>query len=257
MHAFASILPKELVERLHPAAVVTALTGAGISAASGIPTFRGEDGLWKQYRAEDLATPAAFENDPRTVWEWYGWRRDLVRNAEPNPAHHALARLARTVEHFEIITQNVDGLHARTDPAIPIHELHGSIFVLRCTRCGREREDVSPGPAAGHLPHCECDGLLRPAVVWFGEALDPAVLGACHGALRRCDVLLVVGTSGLVYPAAGLTRFAQQHGAFVANFNLDATHAGRGVDAAISGPCEQTLVALVQAVHHRHGGGPG
>jgi len=257
MHAFASILPNQLVERLHPAARVTVLSGAGISAASGIPTFRGNDGLWKKFRAEELATPEAFARDPLTVWEWYGWRRDLVREAQPNPAHHALVHIARSVERLEIITQNVDSLHARADDRIPVHEMHGSLFVLRCTRCGEEREDRGPGPAPGQLPHCRCGGLQRPGVVWFGEGLDPRVLDACDGALRHCDVLLVVGTSGMVQPAAGLSHVARAHGAFVANFNLDSAHASADVHAVVPGPCEETLPALVHALHHRQGGGPG
>lgn len=245
------------MERLHPAARVTVLTGAGVSAASGIPTFRGDDGLWRNFRAEDLATPEAFARDPRTVWEWYGWRRDLVRQAEPNPAHHALVDLAHTVEHVEIITQNVDGLHARAGGDLPLHELHGSLFLLRCTRCGAERPDHDPGPPPGSMPHCGCGGLQRPGVVWFGEPLDPDVFAAGVQAARSCDVLLVVGTSGTVHPAAGLARVAHEHGAFVADFNLEAGPTHDAIDVVVPGPCEETLVALVHALHPRHGGGPG
>jgi NAD-dependent deacetylase len=179
---------------------VAVLTGAGISADSGVPTFRGAGGLWRDFRPEQLATPEAF--DPRFVWEWYEWRRGLIREARPNAAHLALARLPDAV----VITQNVDGLHARAGSARLI-ELHGNILRVRCVREGtstvhEERFDELP-------PRCACGALLRPDVVWFGEALPHHALAAAASAVAGADAVLIIGTSGLVYPAAGLVRLAK------------------------------------------------
>lgn len=186
---------------------IAVLTGAGISAESGIPTFRGADGLWKNFRAEDLATPQAFERDPELVWEWYEWRRDLIRAARPNPAHDAIARLERNPEiSVIVVTQNVDGLH-REAGSSPL-ELHGNIFVVHCTRgCGSREAREAFGQ---HPPRCECGALLRPGVVWFGEALPPQVWEDAVEAVAAADLVLVVGTSGIVYPAAGLVGFQTQ-----------------------------------------------
>lgn len=247
MHEWTSDFPEELLSRLHGEATVGVLTGAGISAASGVPTFRGKDGLWKQYRPEELATPQAFARDPATVWEWYGWRRDLIREARPNAAHHALARLARHVRRLAIITQNVDGLHQRA--ALPddveVIELHGSIWTIRCTQCGREREDRSTGPRPPTLPHCDCGALERPGVVWFGEMLPNREIERAHRVASSCDAFLVVGTSSVVHPAAGLSQVALYSRAYVVEFNLEATPASGHVHLAVAGPCEQTLPALV------------
>mgnify|MGYP005620230051 CR=1 FL=1 len=218
-------IPAELIERLGPDTKVAALTGAGVSAASGIATFRGADGLWKKHRVEDLATPEAFARQPDVVWGWYGWRRDRVRAAEPNAAHRALADLATRVARLDIITQNVDGLHERCPLAGPggIIRLHGSLWILRCSRCGAEREDYEPGPGPGALPRCACGGLERPGVVWFGEVLAMEDLDRAARATREAEVFLVVGTSALVYPAAGFIGMAARSGALVAEFNLEPT----------------------------------
>ena len=194
---------------------VFVLTGAGISAESGVPTFRGSQGLWKKHRPEELATPGAFRRDPRLVWEWYAWRRELVSECAPNPGHRALAAWAhRRRPHVRIVTQNVDGLHtlaARSDggdSALPV-ELHGSLFRVRCRECHRRTEHRSAIDASSPdtLPRCDtCGALLRPDVVWFGESLDPEVLDEAGSAARRADVALVVGTSAVVEPAASLPR---------------------------------------------------
>lgn len=231
---------------------MAALTGAGISAASGVPTFRGAEGLWRNHRAEDLATPQAFDRDPRTVWEWYGWRRSKIHAARPNPAHHALSSLAHRVDEMAIITQNVDGLHplslqeAGVDDVVDFVELHGSLWTLRCTQCARERVDRSPGPEPGELPRCDCGGLLRPGVVWFGESLPERALAHAHRSSRLCDVFLVVGTSALVHPAAGFAAIARDAGAFVAEFNLETTPISSTLVASVLGPCEVTLPALIE-----------
>lgn len=176
---------------------VVVFTGAGISAESGIPTFRGAGGLWRNFRAEDLATPEAFARDPRLVWEWYEWRRGLVREAKPNAAHEAIARLGDAV----VVTQNVDGLHARAGSPDVI-ELHGNIFRVRCMREGDVREAYAPFENVP--PRCACGALLRPDVVWFGEPLPEDAFARAAATIREADLLLVIGTSGVVYPAAGL-----------------------------------------------------
>ncbi|HEY6140490.1 MAG TPA: NAD-dependent deacylase [Thermoanaerobaculia bacterium] len=171
-------------------------TGAGVSADSGIPTFRGEGGLWRNFRAEDLATPEAFARDPALVWEWYEWRRGLIRAAQPNAAHRAIVALTAAV----VVTQNVDDLHARAGSA-GVVELHGNLFRARCVREHR----VFPAPDAFEAipPRCQCGALLRPDVVWFGEMLPEAAVARAAAVIRAADLLLIIGTSGIVYPAAG------------------------------------------------------
>ena len=176
---------------------VVVFTGAGVSAESGIPTFRGEGGLWRSFRAEDLATPHAFARDPKLVWEWYEWRRGLVRDAQPNDAHRAIARLENAV----VVTQNVDGLHTRGG-SHDVVELHGNIFRARCMREHTTRDAFD---AFSEMPpRCECGALLRPDVVWFGEPLPPEEWERATEEISKADLLLVIGTSRVVYPAAGL-----------------------------------------------------
>jgi NAD-dependent deacetylase len=186
----------------NPPRSIAILTGAGVSADSGIPTFRGPGGLWHDYRPEDLATPEAFRHDPRLVWEWYEWRRSLIREAKPNAAHEALARLTDAT----VITQNVDGLHARAGSR-NIVELHGNIFRVRCMREGTRT--MHEEPFAEIPPHCACGALLRPDVVWFGEALSEEALAHAAAVVGGADLVMIIGTSGVVYPAAGLARLAK------------------------------------------------
>ena len=230
-----------LAARLRRAARVTILTGAGVSAASGVPTFRGSAGLWRQFRAEDLATPAAFARDPRLVWEWYDWRRALVASCQPNPAHDVIARWSREFDRCTVITQNVDDLHVRAGTSHLIR-VHGSLWELSCSReCGASpwRDESVPLPILP--PVCpSCGGLARPAVVWFGESLPGAALDAALQACS-CDVFLTVGTSALVYPAASLVHEARRRGAFSAEINLEPTPASAEVDAAVHGPADQLL----------------
>jgi NAD-dependent deacetylase len=210
-----------LRRKLDEARFVVVLTGAGVSAESGVPTFRGTDGLWRNHRAEDLATPEAFGRDPRLVWEWYDWRRQLIARCAPNAAHYAIAQLEWRVPAFLLITQNVDGLH-RLAGSVRVVELHGNIWRMRCLQDGTvtERLDV-PLPAVP--PRCQCGGLLRPDVVWFGEALPAEALEQAFRAAESCDVFLVVGTSAVVQPAATLPVIAQRNGAYVVEVNLDPT----------------------------------
>ena len=222
---------------------ITVLSGAGISAASGIPTFRGEqDSLWSRYRPEDLATPGAFARDPELVWRWYDWRRSLIAAAEPNAAHQALARL-ETIAPVMIVTQNVDGFHQLAGNS-RVLEFHGSIWMVRCRKCGAESLDRRvPIPIP---PACtECGGLLRPGVVWFGEGIDPGVLGASVEAAADCDIFLVIGTAGAVYPAAGLVGSARDAGARVIEFNLEPGGVSHLADLFVPGSAADTLNHLV------------
>ena len=229
--------------RLNAARSIAVLTGAGVSADSGVPTFRGPDGLWRNFRSEDLATPAAFARDPHLVWDWYNWRRELIATKRPNAAHAALAELERRVEHFWLITQNVDGLH-RLAGSVKLSEIHGNIWMVRCTACGRieENHDV-PLPLP---PHCSaCSALLRPHIVWFGESLAAEDLTRSYEALESCELLLIVGTSGIVYPAASFAPVAKAHGAFVVELNLDTTPNSEIVDVAFTGRAKDLVPQLL------------
>src|SRR6185312_7923644 len=233
-------------ERLAAARSITILTGAGISADSGVPTFRGTDGLWRNFRAEDLATPEAFERDPRLVWEWYNWRRELIATKQPNDAHKAIAELERRCPDFWLITQNVDGLHQEAGSR-KLSEIHGNLWTVRCTACGMitNNRDV---PIA-ILPSCaRCGSLLRPHIVWFGESLFTDDLDCCSRALTRCDVLLVIGTSGLVYPAAGFASVAKEAGAFVAEINPDSTPQSSLVDVLLQGRAKDLVPLLFDPI---------
>jgi NAD-dependent deacetylase len=237
---------RQLADRLRDAERVTVLTGAGVSAASGVPTFRGADGLWGRYRATDLATPQAFGRDPQLVWEWYGWRREKIAGCEPNRAHDVLAAWTRRHATWRLITQNVDDLHLRAG-ARHLIRLHGSLWELSCwsscdssARTWRDERVPLPDP----LPRCvACGGLARPAVVWFGEALDPEVMSAADAA-TRCDVFMSVGTSAVVYPAAGLVSLARARGAFTVEVNVESTPASSDVDMTLCAPAEEALPAI-------------
>ena len=231
--------------RLSTATRVAALTGAGISAASGVPTFRGTAGaLWEDHDPAQLATPEAFARDPALVWRWYDWRRGLIANAAPNPAHAALARLEAWVRSVTVITQNVDGLHARAG-STDIIEYHGSIWRTRCLDCGDEREDRRAPLPQVPPPCAACGGRLRPGVVWFGEPIPAAAAAAAAAAARGCGLFLVVGTSGAVWPAAGLARVARESGAHVVEFNLERGGAGGQSQLFIPGDAALTLPQLV------------
>lgn len=237
-----------LIRRLRAAQHIAALTGAGISAESGLPTFREpQTGLWARYRPEDLATPEAFARDPELVWRWYEWRRSLVAAAEPNAAHHALVRIEALVPRFTLITQNVDGLHERAGSRNVI-ELHGRIQRTKCSRDGRLVEAWDDDGAVP--PRCpSCGATLRPDVVWFGESLPPGVLERAADAASDCDVLFVIGTSGVVYPAAGLAPLARRAGAAVVVVNTAAPDAPPGPDEwHLTGPAAKLLPALVEEV---------
>jgi NAD-dependent deacetylase len=231
---------------LRQARHVVVLTGAGISAESGLPTFRNaQTGLWAQYRPEDLATPDAFRRNPRLVWEWSMQLADLAARSQPNPAHYALVELEQRVPKFTLITQNVDGLHQRAGSNAVI-ELHGSSTQVRCFDEGRIVEDWAK--TADVPPRCpHCGGLLRPDVVWFGELLAPEKLDAAQAAADTCDLFLSIGTSGEVEPAASLPYRALRRGATLAVVNLDVTTRASGSISTIHGLAGQVLPALLRA----------
>lgn len=237
---------------------IVLFSGAGISAESGVPTFRGPGGLWKNYRPEQLATPQAFAADARLVWEWYGWRRQLVSACSPNAGHEAVARAQNRAEGaFTVVTQNVDGLHERAlldledgprASRSTILEMHGSLFRLRCTHCTYTRSDRDAIDAStfATLPRCpECDALLRPGVVWFGESLDPDVLQDSFNAAARADLCIVVGTSAVVEPAASLPRQTAASGGRVIEVNVEDTPLSRSVDMTLRGSAGLVLPELL------------
>ena len=250
MHGFNADL-QTVADRLRVATRVTVMTGAGISAASGVPTFRGSGGLWRSFRPEELATAEAFARDPQLVWEWYDWRRSLIAKCAPNAAHHVLARWSQR-PGFTLITQNVDGLHERAirlaslaQAEAEVIRFHGSIWRLRCwDDCGRPEWEDRSTPSAPLPARCpDCGGLARPAVVWFGEPIDPRVLHACDAA-TTCDAFLSIGTSSVVYPAAGLVHAATRRGAFTVEINPEPTDAASAVDVALAMPAEIALPEL-------------
>jgi NAD-dependent deacetylase len=218
---------------LKSAANVAVLTGAGVSAESGIPTFRSNGGYWQQHRFEDLATPEAFARNPKFVWTWYEERRRAIASAKPNAGHYALAALEKSKVAFTLITQNVDGLHDLAGSR-NIIKLHGDIWSVRCLKCGEER--VNRDQLDDLPPHCHCGGMLRPGVVWFGEALPEGALERAAAAVRSADVLVVAGTSAQVYPAAGLITLASgviEINPETTTFSDEATFSLRGTSAEI------------------------
>ena len=235
-----------------------ALTGSGISVESGVPTFRGEEGLWRRHRPEELATPAAFDRDPRLVWEWYAWRRGIVRECRPNAAHRAIARWSLESDGRTVVTQNVDGLHAdarrelagdgaASGPGRPI-ELHGSLFRVRCTACRARRPSTGPIDASSveTLPRCpECGALERPDVVWFGESLDREALDAAFGAAEGARACLVVGTSARVQPAASVATVASRTGARLVEVNPETTPLSRIATVSLRGPAGELVPSVL------------
>ena len=234
-----------LLTALREAQHVCVLTGAGISAESGVPTFRdAQSGLWAKYDPLDLATPEAFLRDPELIWRWYRWRRELVAKAQPNPGHLALARLAELVPRLTLVTQNVDGLHQRAG-STDVIEFHGNLFSNRCFVEGCIFDGGQDGTDA--VPVCpDCGGHLRPGVVWFGESIPEHALNDSFAAAADCDVFLSIGTSSLVYPAAGLAEIAKNSGATVAEVNPDPTEHAAGFDHAIAAKAGTVLPEILK-----------
>jgi NAD-dependent deacetylase len=231
---------------LRAAGRVAVLTGAGVSAESGVPTFRDAGGLWEGQRVEDVATPSAFARNPEVVWRFYNARRAALRTIRPNPGHHALAALEGRLgpDRFTLITQNVDGLH-RAAGSKHVLEVHGSLARVRCTGCGAVEDRADE--ALDDLPHCgACAALLRPDVVWFEEMLPEDVWGQAVAAASLCRCFLVVGTSAVVYPAAGLIGMARARGCPVVEVNLKPTAVSHRVDVGLYGPSGEILPRLVE-----------
>jgi NAD-dependent deacetylase len=228
---------------LHHARHPIFLSGAGISAESGIPTFRGSEGLWKNYRAEELATPEAFARDPHLVWQWYNWRKERIAQCKPNPAHYAAAELKKLLPQLLCVTQNVDGFHALAGLS-EVLEMHGNIYRTRCLSCKTVEENrteitpTTPCPACGKVP-------LRPDVVWFGETLPRQVMDVIYARLQIADAILVVGTSGTVYPAAGFAVEVRRRRGTVIEINTDAAHRPYADDIYLHGKAGEILPAIV------------
>lgn len=245
MISTAFSIPDELVKLLRQTQHIAVLTGAGVSAESGVPTFReAQTGLWRRYDPAELATPEAFERNPQLVWDWYHWRRELVQQAQPNPAHHALVQLAKHFSQLDLLTQNVDGLHQQAGSQNVI-ELHGNLHRTR-------RQDgtvVTHWNTHQQPPRCPTSGqLLRPDVVWFGEALPEHALEAALQSAHRCGLFLSVGTSSLVYPAAELPLVALSRGIPVVEINPDATPLSPRASFCLHGPAGVVLPALVSSL---------
>jgi len=234
----------ELLRLMRTAGKVAVLTGAGISAESGVPTFRGKEGLWSKFRAEELATVEAFMNNPQLVWEWYLHRRELMNRVEPNPGHQALVEMEKIFDDFTLITQNVDDLHRRAGSE-NIVELHGNITRNKCFECGRPyfNEITLEG---GKIPCCECGGRLRPDVVWFGELLPEGALDRAFAASQRAELFFTVGTSALVHPAASMPIAAKRSGACLVEVNLEPTPLTELADYAFHGKSGEILPHLIE-----------
>jgi len=241
--------PPELLSWLRGVSRVVVLTGAGVSQESGLRTFRdAQEGLWAQYRPEDLATPAAFERNPRLVWDFYAARRLKAGEVAPNPGHFALAQLETRYPEFWLLTQNVDGLHQRAGSRRVI-ELHGSITRARCAACEFFPADWQDDANTEDAPRCpRCGGLLRPDVVWFGESLPTAALDQAIQAANRCQVFFSIGTSGLVQPAASLALAARQRGAVIVEINLEPTPLTPQADFFLPGKSGEVLPALLASL---------
>jgi NAD-dependent deacetylase len=231
----------EIAKQLQCASRITVLTGAGVSSASGVPTFRGKEGLWRSHSPQKLATPEAFEANPKLVWEWYDWRRTLISKCSPNAAHQTLAIWGNRYSGFTLITQNVDGLHEKAGSADVVN-FHGSIWEVFCwNHCKNSpRRWIYEEVPIAQIPPCcpHCGGLIRPGVVWFGETIEEDVLQRSSAAVD-CDVFMTTGTSALVYPAAGLVDAAHGRGAFTVEINLESTPASKGVDLSVRGGAEE------------------
>lgn len=246
MVSHSTTFPAGLINALRAASHIAVLTGSGISAESGVPTFRdAQTGLWARYDPMELATSQAFRRNPRLVWDWYAWRRELIARAKPNAAHLALVEMENIARRFTLITQNVDGLHQRAGSQSVI-ELHGNIWR---SKCSQESTVFSTWDEDGEKPPtCPgCGGLLRPDVVWFGENLPAESLSTAIQAAQNCDLFLTIGTSGLVQPAASLPVIALESGATVVEVNPERTPLTSLVTYALCGPAGEILPALVRS----------
>jgi NAD-dependent deacetylase len=233
----------KLKSLLVPSTRVVVFTGAGVSAESGVPVFRGQNGMWNEFRVEELATPQAFVADPRRVWEWYDWRRQAVSRIEPNAGHLAVVEFERFFDSCVVVTQNVDGLHNRAGSR-QVLKLHGDLWEVRCLSCGLSRMDLtSVFPSLP--PSCDCGGMLRPGVVWFGESLPLLVFEKAVEVTEQCALFFSIGTSAEVYPAAHLPGIARRHGAYVVEVNVERSAAAEMANEILLGKSGEILPQLV------------
>lgn len=232
---------EKAVQILNGSKYVIVLTGAGVSRESNVPTFRGTDGLWRNYDAMELATPEAFARDPKTVWEWYTWRQGLIGTCDPNPAHETLVEFEQTGLLKSLITQNVDGLHRRAGSE-NVLEVHGNLWAMKCTSC--DHRDRLTSPAEG-IPNCpQCGSYLRPDVVWFGEQLDPSIMNKVYNELEKADTIMVIGTSALVHPAASFPLVIRQQGGNIIEMNVEKTPLTSYSNVHLSGKAGEVLPRL-------------
>jgi NAD-dependent deacetylase len=239
------IVPEELLSRIRAARKVSVLTGAGVSADSGIATFRGAGGIWEKYDFQKLATPMGFKEDPHLVWEWYQLRQMEMAKAKPNAAHETIVEMEKHFEVFSVITQNIDGFHKRAGNR-NIIELHGNIWRMRCPRDGTVI-DID-APVKEIPPLCHCGSILRPDVVWFGEQLSSEVLEAASKAAAESEVLFVVGTSAVVFPAAALPALTKNSGGIVVEVNLERTDISNYADASFFGRAGELMPDIWRAI---------
>jgi len=245
---------RQVADMLKEAERVCCMTGAGVSAESGVATFRGHGGLWEGRRPEEVASPEAFHADPEDVWRFYFWRRKKLAECKPNPGHYALARLEGMIPSFTLVTQNVDDLH-RVAGSERIIELHGNVWINRCTGGHPSDEPpcpdtrVTPDDVLDEIPHCpKCGAMMRPGVVWFGEMLPSDEFAAAVTAARDCQVMLVAGTSAVVHPAASIATWAADTGAAIVEINPEAPPLSSAADYCLTGPSGEILPAIVEAM---------
>ncbi len=239
--------PQEFIEKLEKSESVLFFTGAGISAESGIPTFRGKDGLWKNYRAEELANFDAFLENPDRVWEWYQYRRKIIRDAAPNPGHLAIVAMENYFKEVVVVTQNIDNLHKRAGSK-EVYELHGNIERSYCINC-KTFYDTAQFKSENKVPRCpKCGGLIRPDVVWFGEMLPSDVLASAQKAAEQCNICFVVGTSAVVYPAAYIPITAKKSGAYLVEINIQPTELTPSVNLSLIGKAGEILQAILRQI---------
>ena len=238
-------ISESVIKKISSARSVVFFTGAGISAESGIPIFRGKDGIWNKLKPEELANFNAFLRNPELVWEWYNHRKQIIHESNPNAAHFAIAQMQELLPEVIVVTQNIDNLHRRAGSKI-IYELHGNIERNYCVKCHTffNEELVFEGKASV----CKCGGLIRPDVVWFGEYLPEDQFTASEKAAKNCDVFFIVGTSAVVYPAASLIYIAKQNGAYLIEVNLEETEISRLVDESFICKAGEILPQIVEAV---------
>ncbi|MCX7984199.1 MAG: NAD-dependent deacylase [Bacteroidetes bacterium] len=235
-----------LNEKLATVQRVCILTGAGVSAESGVPTFRGEDGLWSKLKPEELASFEGFMKNPRNVWAWYNHRKEIMHSVEPNAAHYALATMESFYSEFTLVTQNIDNLHQRAGSK-HVLELHGNIERSYCMECGKYFTDITVTEEAS-VPRCSCGGLVRPDVVWFGENLPEYEYKEAIRAASNCELFFSVGTSAVVYPAAWLPHVAKQHGAYLVEINMERTELSQYVDELLLGKAGEILPYVVECI---------